>query len=99
MADNDGTSKSQSDKKSVLGPLLDEMIQHRNLICSENALNVDHGHCIGCLLVMKYMQDNFPTMQYGTIEQWAEESAYCSRHEREIFADFLLQRGLGGSKQ
>jgi len=89
------TPSKSPEKSKLLAPILDEMIQNRNLICSEHALNVDHGHCIGCVLVMKYMKDNFPDMQYGTMEQWAEESAFCGRHEREIFSDFLISRGLG----
>ena len=96
-----GPSRSPSsseEKRAALVNLLDEMIRCRNDICSEHALNVDHAHCIGCVLVMKHMQDNFPGMKYGTIEQWAEEAAFCHRHEREIMADFLISRGLGGAQ-
>jgi hypothetical protein len=69
------------------------MIEERNVICTEHALNVDNKHCIGCLLVMKYMEEHHPKMVYGTIEQWAVEAAFCARHEREIMADFMRRRG------
>ena len=70
---------------------LDRMIAYRNAICDEYTLKVDHRHCIGCLLVMQYMKENHPNMQYGTKKQWEEEEGYCARHEREIFKEFMSQ--------
>ena len=80
-----------------LGPFLDRMIQYRNTICNEHALNVDHRHCIGCSLVMQHMQENFPKMVYGTDQQWIEEAAFCARHEREIFREFFRREQAGES--
>jgi len=69
------------------------MIEYRNSICNEHALNIDHRHCIGCMLVMKHMKENHPDMVYGTEKQWIEEAAFCARHEREIFDEFFRQEG------
>jgi len=71
------------------------MIIYRNEICKEFALTMDHKHCIGCVLVMEYMQKNFPDMTYGTEEQWIEESAFCQLHERDIFSQFFKDKGIG----
>jgi hypothetical protein len=70
------------------------MIARRNEVCQEYALTINHQHCIGCMLVLEHMQRNHPEMKYGTVEQWVEESAYCGRHEREIFREFLRSKGL-----
>ena len=78
-----------------LALLLDEMIAARNAVCQEHALTVDHKHCIGCTLVMDYMQKHHPNLQYGTQQQWIEESAFCALHERQMFEDFLRSRGVG----
>jgi len=85
-------SKSPTDS---LFELLDGMIAARNAVCQEYALTVDHKHCIGCTLVMDYMKNHHPAMEYGTQAQWIEESAFCSLHERQMFADFLKSRGVG----
>lgn len=84
-----GQNSPGSESGDTLGDFLDRMIQHRNSVCYEHALNVDHRHCIGCVLVMKHMQENFPNMQYGTEEQWVQESAFCALHERELFREFF----------
>lgn len=80
------------DPRDELQRFLDDLIEDRNAVCTENALNVDNKHCIGCMLVMKYMQEHHPNMVYGTIEQWAVEAAFCARHEREIMANFIKSR-------
>jgi hypothetical protein len=73
------------------------MVAHRNAVCEEFALTVDHRHCIGCTLVMDYMKTNFPNLQYGTQEQWIQESAFCALHERQLFADYLRSKGVGNA--
>ena len=70
------------------------MIARRNEICREYALGVDHKHCVGCMLVLKYMEDNHPGTEYGTQDQWLQETAYCQLHEREIFKQFLIEQGI-----
>jgi hypothetical protein len=85
-------SNSPSDPLAIL---LDGMIAHRNEVCQEFALTVDHKHCIGCTLVMDYMKQHHPSLEYGTQEQWIEESAFCALHERQLFADYLKSRGVG----
>lgn len=69
------------------------MIAQRNAVCQEYALTVDHKHCIGCTLVMDYMKTHHPQMKYGSQEQWIEESAFCSLHERKIFEDYIKAHG------
>jgi hypothetical protein len=71
------------------------MIAHRNEVCQEFALTVDHKHCIGCTLVMDYMKQHHPSLEYGTQEQWIEESAFCALHERQLFAEYLKSKGVG----
>lgn len=84
---------SHPDPKPI-DSLLDEMIAFRQQVCTEHALTIDHKHCIGCLLVMDHMQKNHPNMVYGSEDQWVQESAFCAWHEREIFKEFLRQRGI-----
>lgn len=80
---------------SPLVALLDEMIAQRNAVCHEFALTVDHKHCIGCSLVMDYMKNHHPNLEYGSQAQWIEETAFCALHERKMFEDFLKARGVG----
>lgn len=89
------TAPLSTSQPDPLANLLDEMIAARNAVCQEFALTIDHKHCIGCTLVVDYMKTHHPTMEYGTQQQWIEESAYCSLHERQMFADFLKSRGVG----
>lgn len=89
------TDESPSASPSKLHQLLEEMIARRNEICREFALTIDHKHCIGCTLVMDYMMKNHKDLPYGTEQQWIEESAFCQLHERDIFAQFLKDRGVG----
>lgn len=79
----------------ALGTLLDQMIERRNAVCADHALTISHKHCIGCVLVMDHMRENHQNLEYGTQEQWVEETAYCQWHEREIFRQFLRERGVG----
>lgn len=74
--------------------LIEEMIQYRQAICMEHAINADHHHCIGCKLVMDHMQQNHPAVKYGTADQWVLEAAYCSLHERDIVKEFLRRKGV-----
>lgn len=84
---------SPSDPRPI-DSLLDEMIAWRQAVCFEHALTIDHKHCIGCTLVMEHMQKNHPSMEYGTEDQWVQESAFCALHEREIFKEFLRTKGI-----
>lgn len=77
-----------------LASLMDEMIAYRQSICTEYALTINHQHCIGCSLVLDFMQKEHPGTVYGSVDQWVIESAFCARHEREIFCDFLKTKGL-----
>lgn len=79
-----------SSQLSLLG-FLERMIEYRSSICHQHAIDIDHQHCIGCVLVMEHMQKNFPQMAYGTEEQWVEEAAFCQIHERDIFAEFMAK--------
>jgi hypothetical protein len=72
--------------------LIDSFMLERASVCHEFALDISHRHTIGCVLVMKHMKDNHPDLEYGTRAQWEEESAFCLRHEREIFKRFLLEK-------
>lgn len=79
---------------SPLAALLEGMIAHRNAVCQEYALTINHRHCIGCTLVMDYMKAHHPNLEYGTQAQWVEESAFCALHERQLFETFLKDRGV-----
>jgi hypothetical protein len=74
--------------------VIDEMIEYRQSVCQEYALTINHQHCIGCSLVLDFMQKEHPNMVYGSVDQWVIESAFCARHEREIFIDFLKTKGI-----
>ena len=74
------------------------MIAHRNAVCEEFALTVDHKHCIGCTLVMDYMKTHHPHLEYGTEQQWIEETAFCALHERQLFEEHLKMRGVGNAR-
>jgi hypothetical protein len=75
--------------KARLEDFLHGLVAHRNQVCHENAITIDHKHCIGCVLVMRHMQDNHPGMEYGTEAQWIEESAFCAMHEVDLMRDFI----------
>ena len=72
--------------------LIDSFMLERASVCHEYALDLNHQHTIGCVLVMKHMKDNHPDLKYGSRAQWEEEAAFCLRHEREIFKRFLLEK-------
>lgn len=86
----DHTSPHQSsDPKTAL---IEEMLLFRNAVCHEHALTINHNHCIGCALVMEYMEKNHANIEYGSQHQWEIESAFCLMHERDIIKDFLERK-------
>ena len=88
----DGSLSRSEDKTDSY---IEDMLQWRNAVCHEHALTINHTHCIGCELVLRYMQKEHPNVEAGTQKQWELEAAFCLIHERDIIKEFIRSRSKG----